>query len=172
MREVSVVTLGADANTNASFFSANVGRVAFPGDPPAHLLAPPSQEANPMPDAPDHQARIDALTAQVADLTSALDAAKTDAATAQQALADHQLSARKREVQALFSELGREFTEESAATYLSLPDDAFSAIAADLRASKPKAPAHLFSEQATGEPGQGSAPTFNTTDIYANRRVA
>lgn len=172
VREVSVVTLGADANTNASFFSANVGRVAFPGDPPAHLLAPPSQEANPMPDAPDHQARIDALTAQVADLTSALDAAKTDAATAQQALADHQLSARKHEVQALFSELGRELTEASAAHYLSLSEDAFASIVTDLRAGKLLAPAHLFSEQANGEPGQSIAPTLNTTKIYANRRIA
>jgi hypothetical protein len=169
VREVSIVTLGADANTNAAFFSANAGQYTPQGKTKA--TAPLTQESPTMSDAPDLQAQVDALSAQVADLTSALDAAKTEAETAKQTLADLTLSARKRDVQALFSELGRELTEDSAAHYLSLSDDAFAAISADLRASKPKAPAHLFSEQATGEPLE-SKPLINTQAIYDNRRNA
>jgi len=58
IREISVVALGADANTNAEFFSANVGRIdrhtfspsaAKPVDAPVRLSAPRLQETPPYP---------------------------------------------------------------------------------------------------------------------------
>ena len=86
------------------------------------------------------------------------------------------LSARKREVTALFAELGKEATDESVAVYLSMGDDAWTAIAKDLKAiasADREDRSHLFSEQATGEPGgrQPQKPVLNTAEIYAARRA-
>lgn len=157
LREVSIVALGADRHTTTDFFTA--GR---PSRPPL--------EDRPMPD-PTDQERIRALEAQIADLSTQLHAAEAARAAAEQSLADTHLSARRAQVQALFSELGRECTDAAAAPYLALTAEAFAAIAADLRAAKPKAPAHLFGEQATGDPAAGAPVTLNTQAIYAQRQA-
>jgi hypothetical protein len=164
VREVSVVALGADRATQADFFAA----LARPPSPPE--TRPMSDAAS---DAPDLTARIAALEAQVADLTTALDAAHAAQAAAEATAAEVQLAARQAAVQALFAELNRAYSDAAAAHYLSLPETAWTAIAADLRAAKPSVPAHLFREQATGAPAtQPPRPALDTTAIYAARRAS
>jgi hypothetical protein len=153
LREVSIVTIGADRSTSTEFFTAGTAR---------RTLEEPR-----MPD-PTDQERIAALEAQIADLGEQLKAATVAREEAESAVADMKLSARKAAVQALFSEIGR--PKEDVAPYLGLSDESFAIIAADLRAMKPQPPAHLFTEQATGEPAS-SAVTLSTPDIYAKRRA-
>lgn len=164
VREVSVVALGADASTNAEFFSAGSRQLSI------------THEDNTMPEAPDLQARVDALETQVSDLAAERDSALERAKAAEQAMADIKMAARKNDVQSLFNEIGREFKDETAAHYLSMDDGTFAAIAKDLRDMKPKAPAHLFSEQATGAYGgmdqaEGSA-NLSIHQIYDNYNKA
>jgi hypothetical protein len=159
VREVSVVALGADANTNAEFFSAGLAR---------HLS---SNEGNKMPDADDKTAKIEALEAKIEALTADLDQHKARADAAEAALNDTKLAARTSEVKALFDELGREFTEAAAAHYMALEDEAFAAISADLKQAKPRANEILFSEQATGDP-TGKARTLSAESIYEKRRAS
>lgn len=140
VREVSVVALGSDAETNAAFFSAR-GATNHPGDPSMTIE--------------QLQAQVAALTAQVAELTAARDRAKTDldardakivelTAAADQARRD----ARATEVKSLFAEIGQSFTEEAAAPYMDLPAATFTAISAQLKA-RPALPEHLR-QQASG----------------------
>jgi hypothetical protein len=110
------------------------------------------------------------LTAQVADLSAQLTAAMARADLAETALAAQHKAARLTAVLATFAQLGRPIDEAGTAAYLSLPDEAWSQVARDLLASKPVAPAHLFSEQATGEPGKPVEPIINLSAIYAARR--
>lgn len=161
VRETSVVTLGADPATNADFFRAGERRPNLNEDPT-------------MPDAAELQAQVQALESRVNDLTSERDAAIERADKAEQAVKDAKLSARKRDVQALFAELGREYSDEKAAHYLALGDEAFAVIAKDMRESKPRAPEHLFSEQAVGNPGASgkSGAALSYGDIYAARRAS
>lgn len=159
VREVSVVTLGADLQTNAAFFSART-----PSSQPTQVPT--------MPEDNDLQARVDALQAQVSDLAAERDAAIARATAAESALTDVRLSARKSAVQALFAELGRSYSDETAAHYLSLSDAAWTAVAGDLRSLKPSAPAYLFSQQVTGEPSASPSPSISTEDIYARYHAA
>lgn len=98
---------------------------------------------------------MDALQAQVADLIAERDAALARATAAETTLTEVRLAARQQAVQALFAELGRTYSDETAAHYLSLPEAAWAAVAADLRSLKPRAPDYLLSEHATGH-HQGS----------------
>ena len=149
VREVSIVPLGADRHTSAAFLSA---------------LHPEAPMPDPTPDA------IADLTAQVADLSAQLTAAMARADLAETALAAQHKTARLTAVLATFAQLGRPIDEAGTAAYLSLPEEAWSQVARDLLASKPVAPAHLFSEQATGEPAGQAAPVINLSAIYAARR--
>jgi hypothetical protein len=159
VREVSVVALGADRATQANFFAATTARRL-------------SSEEHSMSDDTDTSARLAALEAQVSALTVERDTARAAQTAAETTLAAVQLSARTAAVQTLFRDLGRPVTDASTAHYLSLSDDAFTAVAADLRALKPQASAHLFHEQATGEPAPGAAaPNLDLTAIYAARRA-
>lgn len=165
VREVSIVTLGADAQTNAAFFSALSSGAASPPTPP---------EEPPMPDQnPDLAGQVAALSAQIADLTTQLQAATARAESAESALAETQRQTRLAAVRDLFAAVGREFSDEAAAPYLGMPADVFAVVAADLKATRPAktVPAHLFQERATGEPGQAPA-LLSASEIYAKRRVA
>jgi hypothetical protein len=112
LREGSIVALGADKHTSASFFSNRAS-------------APISQkEGAPMPT----QAEFDELKTQLAQAEAKL-------AAQAQALAELEQSKREGEVKALFSDIGREFSAESAKVYMGLSADSFAALAADLRAN-------------------------------------
>lgn len=112
LREGSIVALGADKHTNASFFSNRA-------------CAPISQkEGAPMPT----QAEFDELKAKLELAEAKLSEQATQLAEAMQAK-------REGEVKALFSDIGREFSAESAKVYMGLAADSFTALAADLRAN-------------------------------------
>lgn len=141
VREVSVVALGSDAETNAAFFSAHSAATKT-GDESMTIE--------------QLQAQVAALTAQVSELTAARDRAKADVddrdakiveltAAADQARRD----ARATEVKALFAEIGQSFTEEAAAPYMELPAATFTAISAQLKA-RPALPEHLRQQAAGG----------------------
>lgn len=109
------------------------------------------------------KARAEQAEAQGLQLTARAEQAEQD-------LAAVRAGARKSEVLSLFAELGRPCPEAALPHYLALSDEAFSAVAADLRAAKPTLPGHLFEDQATGEPGPGSAPSLSLSAIYQARK--
>lgn len=136
----------------------------------AHVLsATPPTEDPPMPDPIVSPPAAD-LTATVADLTTQLAAAVTRADAAESALAESRKATRLSAVTTAFAQLGRTISEAEATIYLSLPDTAWEQVAKDLAASKPAAPASLFSEQATGDPNSPPPPTLSLSAIYAARR--
>lgn len=135
IREVSFVPAGADPNTRVTAFSRST-----------------TQEATPVDDIADLKAQVEALRTELAT-------EKAARASAETRLADIQLAARKTEVTALFTALGREDVSDNALKpYLDMNAETFAAVSADLKAMKPAAPAHLFTEQAIS----GNAPDSNT----------
>lgn len=120
--------------------------------------------------------QTDTQAAALAEMTTRAETAEAEALAAtaraeaaEQALAEHQRTARLSAVQATFQTLGRTLSDEEAAPYLDLSEAAWARVSADLAAARPHAAEHLFSEQATGEPG-GQAPNLNLSAIYAARR--
>lgn len=156
VREVSIVALGADRNTNAQFFSALTS-------PEEHK---PMSEPNPL------QAQVEELQAQVADLTAKLAEAEAKTAAAESAKAEIELSARKSEIAALFTDIGREPTDEAMAPYIKLSAEAWKLVSGDLKSAHKPIPEYLFSAQATGNPAEKRTPSLNPSDIYAARRNA
>ena len=125
LREGSIVALGADRETSASFFGQP------PTSYPNRAEAPTTMKEGTMPE-------IEALKAE-------LEAAKAtiqQQATQLKAMSD---AHRASDVQALFSAIGREFTPEKAAPYIELSAASFAAVAADMREASKAAtlPAHL-----------------------------
>lgn len=153
IRELSFTPTGVDYRTEAHVLSA-----ALPTEAPtmteSTTQAPPAD-----------------LAAQVADLTAQLATATTRAEAAEATLSELHRATRMAAVMETFSKLGRPVGEAETAVYLGLPDDAWAQVAKDLLASKPAAPAHLFSEQATGDPAAPPpTPSLNMSAIYAARR--
>lgn len=108
IREISVVALGADRATNATFFTAS-RETASPETPT-------------MSDTTEDPARIAALEAQVAGLSEELAAARDALAAADATVAEIQLAARKAAVKTLFSDINRNYSDDTAAHYFSLSD--------------------------------------------------
>lgn len=116
LREGSIVALGADDATSATFFSTRAKRPASP-------------EGASMPTQAEYdeiKAKLDAASAQAAQLSADNAALK---ASAQAAQAAQQLA----DIKALFADLGRAYSEEAAKPYAALDGAAFAALAADLR---------------------------------------
>lgn len=157
VRELSFTPTGYDHRTSARVLSLPSRAGASPIEASAMSNPTPVPETGGDP--------LAALTAQVAALSARAEAAEA-------ALSAAHTSARTQAVATLFTDLGQSVPEASLPHYLALSEEAFAALAADLRALKPSLPAHLFSEQATGQPGPNPAPTFTTADIYAARRGA
>lgn len=141
IREVSFVALGADAETSASVFS---GR----NKPPT--------EGRSMSDAKGLEARIAELESGLKASAEALETEKAARVAAETELANFTAAKRTAEVKELFAALGREHNDESAKPYMEMAEATFAAVAADMKATKVKAPAHLFTAQATD--GEGSKP--------------
>jgi hypothetical protein len=152
IRELSFTPTGVDAATSARVWSA----------------PNPNDEANSMPDT-DTPAAPDQASA-IADLEAKLLAATARAEAAETALAAHLRTARLSAVQSTFAQLGRAVTDADAEIYLGLDEATWTRVQGDLLASKPQPAAHLFSEQATGEPADTSGPALNLSSIYAARR--
>lgn len=158
IRELSFTPTGVDSATEARVLSARG---------PA---APNTEELSDMPtpeelaaEVAEAKARADQAEALALQLTARAEQAEQD-------LAAIRASTRKAAVLSLFAELGRPCPDAALPHYLSLSDDAFVAVAADLKAAKPSAPGHLFSDQATGEPGGTAGPVLSLSSIYQARR--
>lgn len=133
LREGSIVSLGADPQTSADFFSAQ-------GAQPT-----PTQKEPAMTELETAQAENAALKAQLAALQAA------------QAEADK--AARMGAVRAMFADLGREYTDEAAAPYMALSVQAITQLGADLKAMQPKLPDGLKTATfAAGTPGASPNP--------------
>lgn len=151
IRELSFTPTGVDAATSARVWSA-----PNPNDE-APMSNPETPTATPDPAIAD-------LTAQLAALTARAEAAEA-------ALAAQTRAARLSAVRDTFRQLGRAIEEPEAEVYLALDEATWARVQGDLLAAKPKAPEHLFSEQATGTPqGEASAPALSLSAIYAARR--
>ena len=163
IRELSFTPTGYDYRTSAQVLSQPA---AAPGPVTPRSSTPEDRRmSTPSPD--DLVAQVAALSAQVAELT-------VRAESAEAAQSASQTAAREQALLSLFAELGRPVPEASRPHYLSLSDDAFAALAADLKAAKPAAPAPLFTEQALGAPAgplDNPAAALSLSSIYAARRA-
>lgn len=135
-REVSFVPVGADPHTSAAAFSATRGKAPMPDTTPDEVA--------------EIREQLDVAAARIAELEAALEAATSKIAQAETA-------ARMTAVRSLYTELGRDLDDESAAKFAAIPVDLWDVVAAQLRALKPAADAALFHEQATGSTGNQAA---------------
>lgn len=158
IREVSIVALGADANTNAKFFSALAE-------------SQPTNQDQTMPEVNPLQAEVDALKTQVSDLTARLADAEAKATAAETAKVEIELAARKSDVAALFASIGRECTDAAMEPYTRLSADAWDLLKTEMKAMTKTVPEYLFSAQATGTTQANQVPSLNPADIYAARRA-
>jgi hypothetical protein len=135
LREGSIVSLGADRNTSAAFFSQFN---------PSPATAAAANSGATMIELEQAQARVAELEAANATLT--------------QQLAELRTAVRLQDVRALFVDVGREFSDDSAKPYLSLSDGDFAALAADLRAAFKPAEGRNLPPGLTSSAFSGGAP--------------
>lgn len=147
IREVSFCALGADDQTSAEIFTIG-------GDEPR-----PKEPAMEFTQA-DIDAAVNAERAVTASEKARADKATEDLKTLEGKFNAQTLSTRTAAVKQLFVDTGREFKDDVAKPYLEMPDEAFSAVAKDLRAAKPKADPSLFTETTT----TGADPNANDVD--------
>lgn len=162
IREVSFTPTGVDDQTTAAAASALAG----------------------IPISSQHTEEVDSMTqeemqAEIEGLRASLDQETAARKAAEEALEELRGKQREEAVKALFSAVGREFSEEAAKPYLSMDEATFSAVANDMKKTVADLPDGLFSSQAdqgqNHEEGQGGANTQATIDynqIYAARRVS
>lgn len=148
LREGSIVAIGADKTTSATFFTTRAS---------APIL---QKEGAPMPT----QIEFDELKTELAAIKALLaekDAALLAATTAQ----------RTGEVKELFTAIGRDFDADKAAPYVALSAESFAAIAADLKAnSKPAQPATLPAHFSASAFAAGVAPQPAENPLVAAMR--
>lgn len=130
IREVSVVPLGADANTRATFFKTPEGKQV-------ELEALRKQNTE--------------LSAKVAELTTDRDGLRKELEAARKELDEIKRKAREEKVKALFSAIGVEYTDEAASPYLEMSSKAFEAVSAHMKAAKPKGADNLSEEMLAGD---------------------
>jgi hypothetical protein len=153
IREISIVTLGADKNTNAAFFQQQGNK------PLEQKMSELTIE--------EMKAELEKVNKEVAEMESAKLAAE-------KALADERNANRLKEVKALFSEFGTTITDEQALPYIELSADSFAAVAKDMRSLKPKVSSALFQEQAKSADNgtEHKESILNASSIYAKRQAA
>ena len=173
LREISVVSLGADANTQADIAAQAQADLSTQED---KTMPDPHQGAGGDHPAGDN-AQLVELTSRVAELQQQLDAAKQRADQAEQTLAEFRKKVRLSDVKRLLSDIGVEYSEEAAKPYMELSDDAFSAMAEQVRARLKAAASDggaLFSDAPADGADKGDATgnqlSLSVTEIYAKRR--
>ena len=116
---------------------------------------------------------LEALKAKVAELEAAAAEHKDRADKAEAKLEEIRMAARKDAIAKLEAATGQTFDDAKKAAFASMDDLQFDAVTVALSAlAKPAdAPAHLFSEQATGGAPQGNGETvkLSASAIYATR---
>lgn len=177
IREVSLTPTGVDANTSATVFSVGSATHEVPSMTTQTPAAPAAAVETPAP-APAAAVQASADTATLDSIRAELDAAiaARDAAVAERDTLAR--NTRMSAVRALFSDLGRTFKDDAerdaaAAPYLDMPETAFAAVAADMRAAKPKVAAtpNLFSHQATSGSGNGADGAVDPHQFAADIRA-
>jgi hypothetical protein len=156
VREVSFVPAGADPNTKA---------VAFEAQTSFTLESPMSDDIKDKLDSvtslnadlqlklsaiqADHIQVIEDLTAKLADEVLQSKALFERANLLEAELKSFKESVRLKSVKALFADLNKDYSEAAGLVYQSMSDEAFAAVAADLRSMKPvNFSASLFQETA------------------------
>lgn len=150
VREVSFVPMGADPHTFVAAFAAEL----------------PSEEESL---STELESQIAALQKDNADLQAKLAAEKTAREAAESALTGVMAQARLNAVKALFADLNKDFSDEAAKPYLAIPDEAFAALAADLRRLKPTIDPALTQQVATAG---ASAPDLLKLNAQLMAQVA
>lgn len=156
IREVSIVATGADHRTAVSVFQA-------------------SGRANDM-SAVDEKARIAELEAQLADAQSKFSASATEVDALKAEISELRGSIQKQaserreaDIKALFTAIGRPYTEEAGKPYMGLADESFAAIADDLKARLAAPEGNLFGRTTDGAAPENKAPKLDPRSIYAAR---
>jgi Skp family chaperone for outer membrane proteins len=158
VREVSFVPAGADPHTQAiafeqqpELFSSTVPEVPVELkdvqaklDSVNQLNADLQVKLSALQD--EHQAKVADLNTQLANEAKAHQAALNRAAELESELKAFHAAVRKQSVEALFTDLHREVTDEAIKPYLAMDDATFAAVSADLRALQPKGNPALFTE--------------------------
>lgn len=155
-REVSFVSVGADALTTARVFGA--------GDtysvPIVETVMP--DQAN---EISDLESRIADLESQLTAERSRADAAEAKAEEVAAKWREHRSAERKAAVLRLFSALGRDADDAAMHPYLEMSDEAFAVLERDVLALKSAAtPDYLFSSMVTGAPSD----TRTEAEIHRN----
>ena len=143
LSEVSFTPTGHDPNTTATVFSIPFETKDEEMPPSTDNTTPPG---NTPPTAQETPADFELKFSQE---KARADQLESHVKTLQDQVSAMQQTRRKEQVQKLFSDLGRDFTDDAAKPYLGMPDTLFESVAKDMRAMKPTPPQELFSEQAT-----------------------
>lgn len=168
--EVSFTPTGVDYNTTATALSDDQITVTTEG---TTMTRQTDQSQTGAPTAPN-EPTVEQLQQQLSDEKAAREQAETQLATERR---DRRVS----EVQTLFSDLGREYTEEAAEPYIQMSDAGFTAVAKDMREARgnqaanqntgrPNPPdgGQLLSDQATGTPADSTLTDDQLIDKLAS----
>jgi len=163
LREVSVVTLGADPHTEANIA--------------AHLQ---SMKEIPMSEAKSNDAGNQSddatvrLAAQVTELKQQLEHEKQRREEAERHVREILRQARLAAVKELFADVGFTFSEEQAKPYMDMDDETFAVVAAQMRAAAQKRTSGRLFDDANPESGrsESSSISMSLDEIYAKRRIA
>lgn len=160
IREVSIVALGADANTNATFFNKDANKE---NKQTRKELSMTEEEIKQM------QSENATLKEQLASKTAEAEAALAE-------LSAKAAEARTAEIKSLFSAIGEDYSDEKGIPFISMTNEQFSATAETMKklaANKPNLNTALFSQTVVS----GKEDTTNTTssklspsDHYALRK--
>lgn len=162
IRESSVVVLGYDDDTNAEFFSESKK---------GKKMTKQTESIEDM----DLATQVKTLSAQLELSKSLVSQRDTELKEAKEIIKTLQMTARKAKVQELFTALGKEYTDDSAAQYFAMDDTVFDAVTSDFLAAKPGAPDNVYQGMDFGKPddsgGQQSSQTLiNRADIFSARK--
>ena len=164
LREISIVALGADPNTRAQIAARAQAQSQ-------HEEEPMTEERN-APEGADTGAATERLSARIAELEAALASERERADAACEALEAHRRQVRLEAVKSLLAELGVEYSEEAAAPYLELTDEAFRRLSEQVRAASRAGDGRLFDDVGREAGGGGSAEvSLSATEIYRKRRA-
>jgi uncharacterized coiled-coil protein SlyX len=175
VREVSFVPAGADPGTHAVAFAKAVKDLQMNEDNVLEMtrseLNAAHEEVTSLSAAlVDERAAVELHKAELDAIKASLEAIQSESAAKQEEierltglLKEAETEKRLESVKSLFSEIGREYTDEAARGYMALDDTAFALLASDLRfvASK-RTDDSLFVEQATN--GTPTDPNGTPTD--------
>jgi regulator of replication initiation timing len=141
IREVSIVSLGADKNTHARFFTPKE----------ENSMADNAQEII------DLKSQLSAMREQAQALTQERDALRTRLEAVEAEVKAQHKAARLEAVRGLFSAIGREYSEEAAGPYMEMSAEGFAAVSADLRGMLGADSNGLFREVADRDTETGDA---------------